>query len=238
MDGTGSLFGLQQPGIAQHFDLRCLVLPTDDLTPWPELTANTLALIRQEHQGRPVYLCGESFGACLAMELISRAPHCFSGLILVNSASSFHRLPWLRWASGLTSWVAAPLYQLSTLGLLPLLANTHRLSDYSQQALLKAMQSVSQRSAAWRLSLLSQFQVEDLGLDRYQAPVVIVAGKADRLLPSVDEANRLAEYFPQAHIHILNHSGHACLLEDEVHLWKILQTAGLFNLDPATKKPG
>ena len=32
------------------------------------------ALIRQEYPDQPVYLCGESFGACLALQVIALAP--------------------------------------------------------------------------------------------------------------------------------------------------------------------
>jgi pimeloyl-ACP methyl ester carboxylesterase len=85
------------------------------------------------------------------------------------------------------------------------------------------MQSVTPESAAWRLSLLSQFVLEELPLERIEQPVLILAAGADRLLPSEAEAERLVSYLPNAQKKLLPESGHACLLETEVKLGDILQ---------------
>jgi len=223
MDGTGELFGLQLPGLAPHFDLRCLAIPPDDLSTWDELAQAVIRLIQADPNPGPVYLCGESFGACLALQVVARAPRLASHLVLVNPASSFHRVPWFGWVAQVTPWLAPMLYQASTAATLLLLAALHRMTDVQRQALLAAMRSVSQPSAGWRISLLSQFRLEALALP--SLPTLVVAAAQDRLLPSVDEAQRLAEYLPQTQLHILPHSGHTCLLETGVYLAALLETA-------------
>ena len=226
MDGTGELFSVQTPGLRPYFDIRCLTIPGDDLSSWQDLAAQVVALIRQEYSERPVYLCGESFGACLALQVIAQDPDIASHLILVNSASSFNRLPWLHWLSNMTTWVAPTFYRSSALGSLPILAALNRIHPDHHAATLRAMRSVTQAAAAWRLSLLSRFRLDDLTLVRFRQPVLIVASQADRLLPSVEEAHRLVQKFPQAQLHFLPYSGHISLLESEVSLSQILAQAG------------
>jgi pimeloyl-ACP methyl ester carboxylesterase len=226
MDGTGALFCVQTPGLKRHFDIRCLSIPGDDLSSWQEMAAQVIALIRQEDTQKPIYLCGESFGACLALQVISQAPDIASHLILINSASSFNRLPWLHWLSNMTTWIAPMFYRTSALGSLPILAALNRIHPEHHAATLKAMRSVSQATAAWRLSLLSKFRLESLDLRRFRGPALIIASQADRLLPSVEEAHRLAEEFKQPRLHFLPYSGHISLLETEVDLSQILAESG------------
>lgn len=226
MDGSGRLFTRQVPDLQRHVDIRCLTIGADDLSPWDRLATQVLRLIHQELGDRPLYLCGESFGACLALQMMAQAPTLARHLILINSASSFHRLPWLHWVSNLTAWVASPLYKTSAFSSLPLLANLSRISRPHQSALFDAMGAVSQKSAAWRLSLLHQFRLEPLQLHRVTAQTLLVASQGDRLLPSMAEAQRLATLLPNARIYTLPYSGHISLLEEGVSLGKILATQG------------
>lgn len=227
MDGTGELLQLQLAGLKSIFDICCLSIPTDDLTGWDGLLEQAANLIGREQQrspSRPIYLCGESFGGCLALKLAAHFPQLCDRLILVNPASSVRRQPWMGWGASVTQLLPIPLYHLSTLGLLPLLIVPKRVSFLSQKTLLAAMQSVSPQSAAFRLSLLNQFVLEELPLERIQQPVLVLASEADRLLPSVAEAKRLASFLPNVQIVLLPESGHACLLEKEIRLSSILKS--------------
>lgn len=235
MDGTGELFCVQTPGLKHHFDIRCLAIPGNDLSSWQVMAAQVVNLIRREYN-RPVYLCGESFGACLAMQVIAQAPDIASHLILINSASSFNRLPWLHWLSNMTTWVAPTFYRTSALGSLPVLAALNRIHPEHHAATLRAMRSVTQATAAWRLSLLSKFRLESLNLDSFKGKALIVASEADRLLPSVEEAQRLTQIFNQSKLYFLPFSGHISLLEAEVDLSQILAKTGLLPTVNSTAK--
>lgn len=227
MDGTGRLFYNQVKPLAAHFDLRAVSIPTHDLTGWQALTEQVASLVRQQlSRSRPVYLCGESFGACLALKLAAHSPALYHRLILVNPASSYSRQPWMSWATQGARWLPNFLYPLSTLGLLPFLVAQDRVSTINRQALLKAMQSVAPQSAAWRLHLLSQFSLKKLPLHQITQPALVVASGADRLLPSQSEGDRLIKHLPNARKILLPQSGHACLLEKEVRLSSILQSQG------------
>jgi pimeloyl-ACP methyl ester carboxylesterase len=228
MDGTGDLLRAQTVGLEKAFDIRCLAIPPDDLTDWSGLTEQTLALIRMELEGnvqRKIYLCGESFGGCLALKVVQRSPQLFHRLILVNPASSFKRRPWINWGSQVTKFLPEPAYQLSCIGLMPFLAALGRIEAGERSALLDAMQSVTQHSSVWRLSLLQEFEMNADQLANIQISTLIVASQGDRLLPSVSEAALLSQSIPHSQVHILPNSGHACLLESDVNLYEIMKAA-------------
>lgn len=227
MDGTGELLRPQLDSLETTFDIRCLSIPLDDLRGWQGLVNQTAYLINREKQqapSRPIVLCGESFGGCLALQLAAGFPHLFERLVLINPASSASNQPWMSWGAAITQWLPNPLYRLSSLGLLPFLCVLPRISPENQQALLREMQSVTSLSAAWRISLLSQFDVTQLPLEQIQQPVLMLASGSDYLLPSVKEAKRLCRSLPNSYLLILPDSGHACLLEKEVNLGNILRS--------------
>jgi pimeloyl-ACP methyl ester carboxylesterase len=225
MDGTGQLLRAQTAGLEAGFDVRCLAIPREDLTDWDDLTKNVLDLIDQELEKspRPVYLCGESFGGCLALKVAIKSPKLFKRIVLINSASAFNLRPWLNWTSQLTSIVPGYLYDAGALGLLPFLASLGRVDRSDRQELLKSMRYVPPETVLWRISLLRNFHVDEKQLRTLTQPILIIAGADDRLLPSVTEAQRLVNILPNAKTVVLPHSGHACLLEKDIYLYDIMK---------------
>lgn len=231
MDGTGELFHAQADKLSHWFDLRCLSLPTQELADWPTLTHQVSQLIDNElgkdstasGRRRAVYLCGESFGGCLAMQVLTYSPHLFEKIVLVNPASSFRRLPWMQLGSLITHQMPNLIYRYGAQGLIPFLVEPFRVSSRDRTALVNAMGSVPAKTAAWRMSLLGKFDIERLPLERMTHPVLVIAGGNDRLLPSKREANSLVARFPNAKKTLLPESGHACLIESKTDLAKILQ---------------
>jgi pimeloyl-ACP methyl ester carboxylesterase len=228
MDGTGQLLRTQTIGLETIFDIRCLAIPPDDLTDWDELTEKVIRLVEAEQinrpTGQPIYLCGESFGGCLALKVALHSPRLFSRIVLVNPASSFHRRPWMLWGGQVIQWFPDFLYQLSAIGLLPYIAALERILPEDRAALLRAIKTVPKATSIWRLSLLKSFQIYDLPLYRLTQPVLVIASGSDRLLPSIPDAQQLVSLLPNARLLTLPHSGHACLLEADVNLHQILNS--------------
>jgi pimeloyl-ACP methyl ester carboxylesterase len=141
MDGTGQLLRTQTEGLEAAFDVRCLAIPPDDLTGWDELAQQVIDLIKGELAGnqRSVYLCGESFGGCLAMKVAVLAPDLFHRIILVNPASSFNRRPWIAWGSQISRYLPEVAYRFSSVTFLPLLASFDRIAEVDRQALIQAV---------------------------------------------------------------------------------------------------
>ena len=226
MDGTGRLLRTQTAGLENSFDIRCLTIPSTDQSSWDELTRDLVDLVKAELQiqpGRTVYLCDESFGGCLAMKALVEAPHLFSRIILVNPASSFHRLPWLNWSSQILGIFPSSLYTVGALGFLPFLVSLPRIAPADRQDILKIIRSVPSQTVNWRVSLLRDFFVDMERLSQIQQPVLLIGSASDRLLPSVAEVKLLENVFPNTKIFILPDSGHACLLEKDINLYEILK---------------
>jgi pimeloyl-ACP methyl ester carboxylesterase len=224
MDGSGKLYHRQIKNLVPYFDLHCLTISPQYLGDWEELSDRVIVLLEQElkRQSRKVYLCGESFGGCLALKIATKAPKLMEKLILVNPASSFNQRPLLSWGIGITQMMPDFLHRSSALTMLPFLAALGRIAPEDRRSLLKAMQYVPPTTISWRLSMLQQFQVSTKELQRLQFSVLVVASQGDRLLPSVAEAKRLIQQLPKAKLTILPDSGHACLLETDIHLKDIL----------------
>lgn len=226
MDGTGRLLRTQTEGLEKIFDVRALAIPPDDSTNWDDLARLVVNLIEEQRKDQPsrsVYLCGESFGGCLAVKVALRAPHLFKRIILINPATSFNQRPFLRWGAQLGRWVPDWVYPISALALLPFLSALSKTSLHERQALLDAMQSVPPHTVNWRISMVMDFEVDETQLRHLTQPVLLIAGDADRLLPSVMEVQRLANWLPNAEIVVLPDSGHTCLLEKDVSLYDILK---------------
>jgi pimeloyl-ACP methyl ester carboxylesterase len=227
MDGTGQLLRTQTASLEAAFDIRSLAIPVDDLSPWNVLTEQVIQLVQTELNdgpaGRQVYLCGESFGGCLALKMAAHSPQLFTRLILINPASSFRRRPWMLWGGQVVRYFPNSLYELSSIALLPFLAELDRIAPRDRQAFLEAVCSVPQKTSAWRLSLLQEFDIDSLPLGKWMQPTLIMGSGADRLLPSVSEAQNLQQRMPQARLVVLPNSGHACLLEADLSLYQIMQ---------------
>lgn len=227
MDGTGELLQTQADKLASCFDLRCVSIRIDSYSNWQTLAQDTVKLIETElshRNNQEVYLCGESFGGCLALKAALAAPHLITKLILVNPASSFNQFPILGLGVGLTPWLPTWLHRYSAAGLLPFLAKLNRINDCDRLKLVESMKSLPPQVVSWRLSLLRDFKVADEQLRSLKIPTLIIAGAEDNLLPSVEEADKLITLLPNARKTVLPQSGHACLLETSVNLYEILVT--------------
>lgn len=229
MDETGKeLIYIQTAGLEAAFDVRCFVIPPDDLTSWDEMTEKVINLTKIELEKTPrshVYLCGESFGGCLALKVLEKFPQLFTNIILINSASSFHRVPWLNLGSLLFPYTPQPFYKISSFLSLPFLANLSRISPTASLALSKSTSSAPQETANQRLSLMREFDVDESKLSQITQPVLLIGSRNDRLLPSEAEAQYLSNIFPNNQIITLPHSGHACLVERDVNLYQLLLAA-------------
>ena len=71
--------------------------------------------------------------------------------------------------------------------------------------------------------MMREFTIDKNILRQITQPVLLVASKRDLILPSVEEARRLANIFPHATVVTLPYSGHACLVEPEISLYQIME---------------
>ncbi len=222
LDGTGRLFGPQVKGLAQYFDVRCLTIPETNRQDWESLALSVIRLIQEEQRSRPTYLCGESFGGCLALRIALAQPQLLDRLILVNPASSLRLQFWSSWMTKTVDYVPDWLYAVSGSIALALLANFEQICEEWQQRFVETVRAISQECVAWRLAMLQQFVVPTYQIQALAIPTALIASVRDRLLPSVREIERLRLLLPDSVTHYLPESGHICLLEENVDLVQCL----------------
>lgn len=223
MDGTGKLFHKQIAGLVKRFDIRCLSIPTNDLTGWTGLVDRAVSLIISElTKGQELYLCGESFGACFAMQVAQQLGTKINKLTLINPASSFARQHLLAAGSALSGLFPDALYSLSAMILVNFLIDSDRVDTAERQSLIDAILSVHPQTAAWRLNLLRQFPIDSIVSKLTDIPTLLIAGALDRLLPSSLEVSILSKLLSNSKTLLLPASGHACLLERDIHLSDLL----------------
>jgi pimeloyl-ACP methyl ester carboxylesterase len=227
MDETGKeLMGIQTAGLEAAFDVRCLVIPPDEFISWTRLSERVIELTQRELQKTPrsqVYLAAESFGTCIALKVLLSAPQLFNRIILINSASSFHRVPWLNFGSYLLAWIPQFIYQYSSCLALPFLTSFNRLSSPAHHALRKSVRNAPKQAVMQRLTLKREFDIDQIKLHQLTQPVLLIASEADFILPSVAEAKRLGRILVNSRIVKIPHKGHACLVEKGVNFLEILQ---------------
>ena len=225
MDGSGVLIQPQLQSLKAHFEVWGVEIdPQDDRCSWDNLIeALQHRLQKLNPHRRCLYLCGESFGGCLALQTLRHDPTLSDRLILVNCASAFQHQFLLRFSVPLIHWFAPILYFPASVVLLQFLADWQRVPEQQQQDLLYWIQAVKPQTAAWRLSLLDRINLDDWDFGHLQQPALIIAAGSDRLLASVEESDRLLRKLPNAQRIILPESGHTCLLESEVNLAQLLR---------------
>ena len=226
LDETGKEMISLQTRSLDAFDVRSFIIPPDDLDDWDSLAQTAIALTKAELALVPrmsVYLCGESFGGSIALKVILKAPELFNRIILINPASSFHRVPWLDLGSLLFPLTPNFFYNFSAILSLPFLAPLNRLSTEARVALKNSAKSAPKHTAQKRIAMMRDFQVDESGLQQINQPVLLIGSEKDRILPSVAEVKRLAKIFPHSEVVTLPYSGHACLIETDINLYEIMK---------------
>ena len=227
LDETGTdLMALQTDSLEIGFDVRCFVIPPEDIDDFALLAESALALTKGElasTPNRPVYLCGESFGGCVALKMLLQEPKLFEKIILVNPASSFHRVPWLNFGSRLFPLTPDFFYNRSAYLTLPFLAPINRLTSQACEGLAETIKSAPKQTAQQRLAMMREFTINETKLAQITQSVLLIGSEKDLILPSVEEIKYLAKIFPQATVITLPYSGHACLVEPDINLYQIMK---------------
>jgi pimeloyl-ACP methyl ester carboxylesterase len=227
MDGTGQLMYRQVVALEAVFEVRCLAIPLTDCSPWDTLTTWAVERVKDAQTGsRPVVVCGESFGACLALKMAAAAPDLVQHLILVNSASAFGQRGWLVWGTQVNPLLPLPLQQLAAVGVVGVLTRLERLAKGDRRLFLQILRTIPPATSQWRFSLLREFFLTEADTRRIRATTLCIASARDLILPSVGEARRLAQCLPKASVVVLPNSGHCCLIEESMNLLTVLQTQG------------
>ncbi|KAJ6737467.1 ESTERASE/LIPASE/THIOESTERASE-LIKE PROTEIN [Salix viminalis] len=246
LDGVGLGLTLHHKALGKAFEVRCLHIPVRDRTTFEGLVKIVEETVRLEHASspyKPIYLVGESFGACLALSVAARNPQIDLVLVLVNPATSFSRsqlpllpilealpeglhdvLPYLvgfvtsnpvKMAMANIEYKLPPRLQFQQLyhNLTSFLPSVSVLSDIIPKETLIWRLKLLQSAAAYANSRLHAVKAESL---------VLVSGN-DNLLPSRDEARRLKGSLKNCKARCFKNNGHSLLMEDGFNLLTIIK---------------
>ncbi|XP_057982607.1 phytyl ester synthase 2, chloroplastic-like isoform X1 [Malania oleifera] len=252
IDGTGLGLILHHQKLGKIFDMWCLHVPIMDRTPFTELVQLVEITVRSEFKrtpSRPIYLVGESLGACLALAVAARNPDIDLILILANPATSFGKSllqPLIRLLEVMPSPMDLSLpYILSLMTGDPLklaMANVekgipvpHAVGELPQglfalSSYLPVLADILPRETLlWKLWMLkSASAFANSRLHAVKAQTLILSSGKDQLLPSQEEGTRLRRVLPKCEIRQFSESGHFLFLEDGVDLGVTIRGAGFY----------
>nr|AZM65203.1 diacylglycerol acyltransferase 4 [Vitellaria paradoxa] len=262
IDGVGLGLSLHHQRLGKIFDIWCLHIPVLDRTPFSGLVELVERTVRSENchsPKRPIYLVGESIGACVALSVAARNPDIDLILILANPATCFSKsqlqplIPLLQFVpqqldhtlayiSSLMTGVPLKMVMATVNKRLPLQQTVRELSESigALPSYLSVLADVLPRETLlWKLQMLrSASAYANSCLHAVKAQTLILSSGKDMLLPSQEEGERLRRTLPNCEIRRFDDCGHALFLEDGIDLVFIIKGASFYRraryLDCAT----
>ncbi|PWZ14526.1 Acyltransferase-like protein [Zea mays] len=252
IDGIGLGLVRHHERLAKMFDLWCLHIPVEDRTPFAGLVEYVERAVKSESSrapDRPIYLVGESVGACVALAVAARNPGIDLVLILVNPGTSFHRSQ-LQTLSAFLDLVPEP-FHLTTPQLLNFLTGNlmkmpaafvgrglslqeagQRLSETTSSmldSLMILVDVLTKESIVCKLEMLkASSSFVNSRLHAVKAQTLVLASGNDELLPSTQEAERLRGALEKCRTRVFRDNGHKILLEAGFDLATTIKGAGYY----------
>ncbi|KAI3954239.1 hypothetical protein MKW98_018063 [Papaver atlanticum] len=252
IDGLGLGLISNHERLGKVFNIWCLHIPIEDRTSFKELVQFVEKTVKDEHRrspNRPIYLVGESIGACLALAVAAHNPAIDLLLILANPATSFKKSQ----LGSLISLLQAIPKQLDN-GLANILTSSTgdilKMAMSSIQRQLPLPQSIreatenlsellstipvladvwTKESLLWKLKMMEAASLyANSRIHAVKAQTLILASGRDQLLPSLEEAQRLSNLLPTCQERNFNDSGHILFVEDGFNLVTVIKGAGFY----------
>ncbi|KAM1357561.1 phytyl ester synthase 2, chloroplastic-like [Malus sylvestris] len=250
IDGTGLGLIRHHQKLGKIFDVWCLHIPAKDRTTFTDLVKLVERTVRSQHHlapNRPIYLVGESLGACLALSVAALNPDIDLVLILANPATSFSKsqlqplIPLLQIIPDsfplslphiLSSMTGFLMGNLETgVGLL-LPRTVEKLSRdlLASASYLSVLADILPRETLlWKLQMIrSASPYANSRLHAVKAQTLILSSGQDQLLPSQAEGERLKHTLAKCEIRMFANSGHFLFLEDPFDLVTVIKATGVY----------
>ncbi|PRQ34586.1 putative diacylglycerol acyltransferase, alpha/Beta hydrolase [Rosa chinensis] len=249
IDGTGLGLIMHHKKLGKIFEVLCLHIPPKDQTPITDLVKLVKRKIRSEHHfspNRPIYLVGESVGACLALSVASLNPDIDLVLLLANPATSFGRsplqpiLPLLQFMSELLPNLSLPHVLSSMAGVLSVFHNSIYFLLVSGKMKARAELGICSyllvladilpiETLLWKLQIInSASSYANSRLHAVKAQTLILSSGRDPLLPNQEEGLRLQLLLANCEIRTFEDSGHFLFLEDAFDLVTVIKQVGVY----------
>ncbi|ESR60234.1 AB hydrolase-1 domain-containing protein [Citrus sinensis] len=245
IDGVGVGLTRQHQRLGKIFDVWSLHIPVKDRTSFAGLVQLIERTIRSEHNhspNKPIYLVGESLGACFALAVAARNPHIDLVLVLSNPATSFSMsvlqstISLLEFIPGqmtltlchiLSSMTGDPL-KMAIDNVVKGISVPPTIQDLSTYLSVLA-DILPNETLLWKLELLkSASAYANARLHSVKAQTLILYSGKDQMMPSEEEGQRLSRELPNCQTRRFDDNGHFLLLEEGVDLVTIIKGAGYY----------
>ncbi|WZY78847.1 hypothetical protein YC2023_025231 [Brassica napus] len=237
------------------FDVWCLHIPVRDRTPANDLVKLIERTVRSENYrfpNRPIYLVGESVGACLALDVAARNPNIDLLLILANPATHvnyFMSQPLVGMLNVLPDGVPTLLEEIfgfkhgdPLTGMIDALTNelaVHQMSGVGG-GILKDLFAVSAHlptlsrifpkdTILWKVELLKSAVISaNSHIYAVRAETLIILSGRDQWLLKEEDINRYSLTLPKCIVRKLKDNGHFLFFEEGVDLASIIKYTNFY----------
>ncbi|CAN8272121.1 unnamed protein product [Cochlearia groenlandica] len=245
IDGTGLGLIRQHKRLGELFDIWCLHFPVNDRTPSRDIVKLIERTVRSEYYrvpNRPIYIVGESIGACLALDVAASNPDIDLVLILANPVTRFNNFM-LQPLSGLLevfrdkvpSFVEENFgfkqgYPFAALFENMLNETVAQMSgglfgDITTSANLPTLVKIfSKETLLWKLQLLKSASASaNRHMYTVKAQTLILLSGRDQWLLNKEDIERLCSSLPNCEVRNFANHGQFLFLEDGVDLATVIK---------------
>ncbi|KAI0489341.1 hypothetical protein KFK09_029183 [Dendrobium nobile] len=247
IDGVGMGLVRHHQRLGKIFDVWCLHIPVMDRTPFKGLVEYVESTIKSGSHclpNMPVYLVGESLGACIALAVAARNPNIDFVLILANSATCFSKSN-IQSLSSFLDVIPEPMHigipyfldlltgenlRMSSPFAVDQISITQVFSGFFENlnkmlpSLFFLAEILPKESLQWKVQLLkSASSYVDPRLHTVKAQTLLLASGKDQLFPSSEEARRLCKILPKCRVRYFNNSSHNLFLEESFDIVNVMK---------------
>ncbi|CAN6857894.1 unnamed protein product [Brassica oleracea] len=250
IDGTGLGLIRHHKKLGEVFDVWCLHIPVRDRTPAKDLVKLIERTVKSENHrfpNRPIYLVGESIGACLALDVAARNPNIDLALILANPATHVNNLmsqPLVGMLNVLPYGVPTLLEEIfgfkqgdPLTAMLDALTNefaVHQIGGagggilrdlFTVSANLPTLSRIFPKDTLlWKLELLkSAVSSANSHIYAVRAETLILLSGRDQWVLNEEDIDRYSHTLPKCNVRKLKDNGHFLFFEDGVDLVSIIK---------------
>ena len=219
IDGTGLLFYRQIPALSRSFEVTT-TRHRDEARSMGDLVADLDQAVASASPDRPVTLLGESFGGALTLSYAVAHPDRVERIVILNSFAHF--------GSQSRLWLGYYLLRATPWGMMRIIRQVNARRMHSPQTerdeirrYHELMRASTREGYLSRLRMLRDYDIRHQ-LPSLRAPVLYLAADRDTLIPSVEQAQLMADLTPSGTMRVLEGHGHSCLIAPDLDLADIL----------------
>jgi pimeloyl-ACP methyl ester carboxylesterase len=220
IEGSGRLFYKQAEDLSRDHRVITMPLRGEGRYEMSRLVEDVAWVVRDADAAGATAL-GESFGGLLTMATALAHPDLFARLILLNTFPHFSQRAKIRLGCMLFAAFYPAMKAHRTRAARHVLFSPD-IAEEDRRLFRERTRVVGRGGYVSRMRIIRDTDLRPR-LGEINAPALVVAGTADRLLPSVTAARLMASRMPRARLKLLEGTGHVALLSERVRVREWLE---------------